>query len=127
MVLLIFSAQAQGLVISDRLRDQLVIGDLAGSFLALAALVALRRWPSGAWWLSLALVVATLLDVANAAVSGLGEGLFAHVTGVPWLILAFYVPLLTVSALLLGWQLSAAEGSPGRHRAGSRPSPSHPR
>ena len=73
--------------------------------LAPATLYALRhRWRMAiplAW----GFVVATVLDLGNAAVMGIGEDLFDKATDVSWLILTFYVPALWVSVALVGWQL----------------------
>jgi hypothetical protein len=73
--------------------------------LALATLCALHyRWRLAiplAW----GFVVATVLDLSNAAVMGIREDLFDKATDVSWLILTFYVPALWVSVALVVWQL----------------------
>ena len=78
---------------------------------ALATLYALRfRWRSAiplAW----VFVVATVLDLSNAAVMGIREDLFDKATDVSWLILTFYVPALWVSVVLVAWRLWTREGS----------------
>jgi hypothetical protein len=105
VALQLFSAQAFGFAIPDPTRDEIVYGDLIGMVLALATLYALRsRWRSAiplAW----VFVVATVLDLSNAAVMGIREDLFDKATDVSWLILTFYVPALWVSVALVVWQL----------------------
>jgi hypothetical protein len=105
VALQLFSAQAFGFAIPDRTRDQIVYGDLIGMVLALATLYALRyRWRFAiplAW----VFVVATVLDLSNAAVMGIREHLFDKATDVSWLTLTFYVPALWVSVALVAWRL----------------------
>jgi hypothetical protein len=105
VALQLFSAQAFGFAIPDPTRDQIVYGDLIGMGLALATLYALRyRWRLAiplAW----VFVVATVLDLSNAAVMGLREDLFDKAADVSWLILTFYVPALWVSVVLVAWRL----------------------
>jgi hypothetical protein len=105
VALQLFSAQAFGFAIPDPTRDQIVYGDLIGMGLALATLYALRyRWRLAiplAW----VFVVATVLDLSNAAVMGMREDLFDKAADVSWLILTFYVPALWVSVVLVAWRL----------------------
>ena len=111
VALQLFSAQEFGFAIPDLTRDQIVYGDLVGMLLALATLYALRsRWRLAiplAW----VFVVATVLDLGNAAVMGIREHLFDKATDVSWLILTFYVPALWVSLVLVVWQLWTREES----------------
>jgi hypothetical protein len=105
VALQLFSAQEFGFAVPDPTRDQIVYGDLIGMGLALATLCALHyRWRLAiplAW----GFVVATVLDLSNAAVMGIREDLFDKATDVSWLILTFYVPALWVSVALVVWQL----------------------
>jgi hypothetical protein len=105
VALQLFSAQEFGFAVPDPTRDQIVYGDLIGMGLALATLCALHyRWRLAiplAW----VFVVATVLDLSNAAVMGIREDLFDKATDVSWLILTFYVPALWVSVALVVWQL----------------------
>jgi hypothetical protein len=109
VALQLFSAQEFGFAIPDPTRDQIVYGDLLGMALALATLYALRyRWRYAipvAW----VFVVATVLDLGNAAVMGIREDLFDKATDVSWLILTFYVPALWVSVTLVAWRLWTKE------------------
>jgi hypothetical protein len=104
VALQLFSAQEFGFAIPDPTRDQIVYGDLVGMGLALATLYALRsRWRSAiplAW----VFVVATVIDLGNAAVLGIRQDLFDKATDVSWMILTFYVPALWVSAVLVAWR-----------------------
>jgi hypothetical protein len=119
VALQLFSAQAFGFAIPDLTRDEIVYGDLIGMLLALATLYALHsRWRLAiplAW----VFVVATVLDLGNAAVMGIREHLFDKATDVSWLILTFYVPALWVSVALVAWRLwtrvTIAEDRPYHH------------
>jgi hypothetical protein len=119
VALQLFSAQAFGFAIPDLTRDEIVYGDLIGMLLALATLYALHsRWRLAiplAW----VFVVATVLDLGNAAVMGIREHLFDKATDVSWLILTFYVPALWVSVALVAWRLwtrvTIAEDRPFHH------------
>ena len=111
VALQLFSAQAFGFAIPDLTRDEIVYGDLIGMMLALATLYALRyRW-SFAIPLAWGFVVATVLDLSNAAVMGIREDLFDKAANLSWLILTFYVPALSVSVTLVAWRLWTPEGS----------------
>ena len=111
VALQLYSAQEFGFAIPNSTRDQIVYGDLIGMGLALASLYALRyRWRIAiplAW----VFVVATVLDLSNAAVAGIREDLFDKAADVSWLILTFYVPALWVSVTLVAWRLWTREGS----------------
>ena len=89
--------------------------------LALATLYALRyRWRMAiplAW----VFVVATVIDLSNAAVMGIREDLFDKATDVSWLILTFYVPALWVSVVLVAWRLWTREESGSHPPIGPRP------
>jgi hypothetical protein len=82
VALQLFSAQAFGFAIPNPTRDQIIYGDLIGMGLALATLYALRyRWRLAiplAW----VFVVATVIDLSNAAVMGIREDLFDKATDV---------------------------------------------
>jgi hypothetical protein len=111
VALQLFSAQEFGFAIPNRTRDEIVYGDLLGMALALATLYALRsRWRMAiplAW----VFVVATVIDLSNAAVMGIREDLFDKATDVSWLILTFYVPALWVSVVMVAWRLWTREES----------------
>ena len=112
VALQLFSAKAAGFDISDAARDQIVYGDLVGMILAVSSIVLLRyrgRYGLALVWV---FVVATVIDLTNAAVAGVSEQLFEQATDVSWLILTFYVPLLWVSLGLIVWQLVARRKEP---------------
>jgi hypothetical protein len=71
--------------------------------LAVIALVLLRYRPRIAVIVIWVLVAETILDLSNATIAGIRDGLFATASGVTWLILNFYVPLLWVSLALIVW------------------------
>src|SRR4029453_4544623 len=98
-------SQAFGFAIPDGTRDAIVYGDLLGMALALATLSALRFRSRLAVPLAWVFVVATVLDLGNAAVAGIREELFDKAADVTWLILTFYVPLLWVSVVLVAWSV----------------------
>ena len=110
VALQLYSAQANGYDISDGVRDQIVWGDQLGALLAIVMLVCLWRAPKLARPVGWALVVATVIDLANALVAGIRNDLLAEATDVSWLILTFYVPGLWVSIGLVAWLLATRAG-----------------
>jgi hypothetical protein len=112
VALQIFSAQQFGFAVSDKARDQIATGDVTGMILAVISIVALhyriRMAPVLVWLL----VAETTFDLVNATIAGVREQLFATASGVTWLILTFYVPLLWVSLGLIVWQLYARRQEP---------------
>jgi len=112
IALQIFSAQQFGFAVSDSTRDQIVAGDLIGTLLAVAAIGALRyRWrvaPLLIWLL----VAETAFDLVYTAALGAREQLYASASGVTWLIVSFYVPLLWVSLGLIVWQMYSRRNEP---------------
>jgi hypothetical protein len=86
-------------------RTMVGYGDLATSFLALVALIALRtRLPAAIGLVWLFLSVGTL-DTVNAIVQSVRFDVFSHALGLNWLIVTAYVPALLVSSLLIVLQL----------------------
>jgi hypothetical protein len=107
-----FSAQQAGFPISDAGRDEIVLGDLMGAFLAMAAIVALRHRARTSIPLVYLLVAETLADTVKNVSNGVHEHLIGRANGVTWLVLAFYVPMILVSLGLVVWQLYARRGEP---------------
>jgi hypothetical protein len=105
VALQIHSAQKFGFAVSDGGKNEIAYGDLFGALLALAAIVALRHRAGVARLLVWVLVIESVVDLTNAGVLGLRENLFASASGVTWLILTFYVPMLWISLALIVWQL----------------------
>jgi hypothetical protein len=112
VALQIFSAQKYGFAVSDAARDQIAAGDVIGMSLAVISILALQYRVRMAPVLVLALVAETLFDLINASVAGVREDLFATASGLTWLILTFYVPLLWVSLGLIVWQLYSRRREP---------------
>jgi len=112
IALQIFSAQKFGFAVSDGVRDEIAIGDVVGMLLAIATIVALRYKARITVVLAWALVVETFADLANSAAAGIREGLFETASGVTWMILTFYVPVLWISLLLIVWQLLQRRNEP---------------
>ena len=112
IALQIFSSQKFGFAVSDGARDQIAAGDFTGVILALIAIVALRYRLRVAALLVWVFVAETVLDLVNATIAGIREELFSTASGVTWLILTFYVPLLWVSLGLIVWQLYSRHREP---------------
>jgi hypothetical protein len=102
-----FSAQRDGFPISDHGLMDIVLGDVAGSVIAMATLVALRYRSRVAVPLAWLLVIETAYDTVGNIRGGMQEHLLGAAGGVTWMILAFYVPLVVVSLGLIAWQLVA--------------------
>jgi hypothetical protein len=107
-----YSAQRAGFPISDVGLTRLVYGDLAGAALALVVILALRHRIQGAAALTWLLVVTTAFDTVSNISNGIHENLFGAATGVTWMVVSFYVPLLMVSLALTVWQLYSRFGEP---------------
>lgn len=112
IALQIFSAQRSGFAVSDSARDQIAFGDVTGSILAVIAIVALRYRVRMAPLLVWVFAAETVFDLVNSTIAGVREQLFATASGVTWLILTFYVPLLWVSLGLMVWQLYSRRHEP---------------
>ena len=112
VALQIFSAQQSGFAVSDEARNQIAAGDVIGMVLAVLAIAALRHGVRIAALLVWLLAAETLFDLVNATIAGVREQLFSTASGVTWLILTFYVPLLWVSLGLIVWQLYARRQEP---------------
>jgi hypothetical protein len=99
------SAQRDGFPISDGGLVDIVVGDLAGAAIALAAIVALRHRRRAGLFLAWLLVAETAYDTVSNIRGGVQEHLLGQASGVTWLILGYYVPLVVVSLVLIAWQL----------------------
>ena len=110
VALMTFSAQRDGFPISDGGVLDIVIGDVAGAVIALAAIMALRNRPRLGVALAWLLAAETIFDTITNVRGGIREHLMGAASGATWLILAFYVPLIVVSVVLLVWQLYARRG-----------------
>lgn len=112
VALQLYSAQQAGFPISDAVRDHNVFGDFAGMVLALLAIVALRyrsRYAPALAWL---LVAETIVDFATGIPMAAKNNAMASASGVTWLVLVYYVPLVLVSLVLTIWQLVSRRSEP---------------
>ena len=105
VALQIFSAQQFGFAVSDTGRDQIAIGDVIAALLAFGAIAALRYWVRLQVPILWMFVLVAAADLLHSTFVGMREQLFASASGVTWLILTFYVPLLWISLALVVWRL----------------------
>jgi hypothetical protein len=107
VALQIYSAQAGGFPMSASSARAVVIGDVGGALLAFIAILLLRRGSRAAIPLIWLLVAETAFDTVTNVRDGMREHLMGAASGVTWMVLVFFVPLVVVSAALLGLQLAA--------------------
>ncbi len=110
VALQVFSAQTTGFPISDEGAMEIVIGDVAGAVMAFGGIALLRARARLAIPLAWLLVVETAYDTVTNIRGGVREHLMGAASGVTWMILAYFVPIVVVSALLLAWQLWTRRG-----------------
>jgi hypothetical protein len=112
LALAVYSSQDAGMKMANAVRDQIVIGDLAGWALALVILFSLHwrlRLSIPLTWL---LVIETILDFGSGTISSIRTGAIGDLNGAPWLIVAFYVTAVSVAVGLTIWQLITRRGEP---------------
>ena len=109
-----YSARHAGFPISDAGLSRIVYGDVGGMILALIAITALRHAARPAIALVWLLVIATAVDTVLNVTGGIREHLFGAASGVTWMVVGFYVPLLMVSVGLTVWQLYSRRQEPLR-------------
>jgi len=80
--------------------------------LAVCAIIALHYRARMASLLIWALVVETTFDLVYTTILGIREQLYATASGLTFLIVTFYVPLLWVSLGLIVWQLYSRRHEP---------------
>jgi len=114
VALQILSAQKFGFAVSDALRDRILYGDLTGMVLALLSIFSVRSRSRFAIPLVWVFVVATVVDLVDGNIGGIREGVLGQASGVTWLILTFYVPILWTSLGLIVWQLLRRGSEPLR-------------
>ncbi len=98
--------------IADAIRDQIVLGDLAGWALALVILFCLRsrlRLSITLLWL---LIFETFVDMGLGTVALIRDGSIGGISGTSWLIVVFYLPIVQVATGLTGWQLVTRRREP---------------
>lgn len=78
---------------------------MATAALSVVAIILLhRRHQAGRWAAWVTAIVGTV-DLISATITGIDEKLTDIATDLSWLNLAFYVPILWVTAVMLLWQL----------------------
>src|SRR5579864_3114481 len=105
VALQVFAAQHEGFPISAGGAMEIVIGDVAGAVIAFLAIAALRARSQIGVWLAWLLALETALDTYANIRGGVREHLMGAATGVTWMVLAFFVPMVVVSGVLIVWQL----------------------
>ena len=102
----IFSARGVGgLDAPEGAVRTIAFGDLATAVLALAALWALYRRHALAKPMTWLVAVAGTADLVSATIAGIANELTETATDLSWFILAFYVPFLWITSVMLFWQL----------------------
>jgi len=107
VALQVFSAQHDGFPISDKGAIEIVIGDVAGAVMAFTAIAFLRVRSALAIPLAWLLVAETIYDTITNVQGGVREHLMGAASGVTWMVLVYFVPMVVVSCVLLIWQLLA--------------------
>jgi hypothetical protein len=105
VALQVFSAQTTGFPISDGGAMEIVVGDVAGAVMAFVTIALLRHRVRLAIPLAWLLVAETAYDTVSNIHGGVREHLMGAASGVTWLALVFFVPMVVVSGVLLAWQL----------------------
>jgi hypothetical protein len=99
------AAEVGGLSASSAAQRTIAFGDLATSVVALITLWALRRRLLAGRALAWLVAVIGTADLVSATIVGINGKLTDTATDLSWLILAFYVPVLWITAVMLFWQL----------------------
>jgi hypothetical protein len=110
VALQVFSAQRDGFPISDGGAMEIVIGDVAGAVIAFITIALLRRKARLAIALAWLLATETAYDTVANIHGGVREHLMGAASGVTWMIVTFFVPMVVVSSVLMVWQLHARRG-----------------
>lgn len=108
VALQIFSAaQVGGLDAPTAAQRTIAFGDLATAILALITLWALHAEVSAARTLVWIFVAIGAADLVSATIVGIDNQLTDTASNLSWLILAFYVPILWITAIMLVYQLAS--------------------
>jgi hypothetical protein len=110
VALQVFSAQRDGFPISDAGAMEIVAGDLGGAITAFTAIALLRHRARLAIPLTWLLVAETIYDTVSNIRGGVREHLMGAASGVTWLVLIFFVPMVVVTLVLLISQLYSRRG-----------------
>ena len=109
----IFSAaEVGGLNATEGAQRTIAFGDLATTILALIAIWALRYRLTAARPLVWPTLVVGIVDLISATITAIDQQLTDTATDFSWFILAFYVPFLWVTAIMLIWQLYTRRSEP---------------
>lgn len=125
MVLYIFTARREGYPISDAATLELVIGDLAGATISLAAIILLRLRARLGLAVSRLLVLETIADLFGANYYRRIEPPRADATGAWWFVYVFFGPMILVNLFLLIWQLVVRRHEPLGNPRQRDPNPAH--
>ena len=113
----IFSAaDVGGLEAAER---TIAYGDLATAVLAVLAIVALHKRLEPGRYLAWVVAIVGTADLISASVAGIGQELTETATDFSWFILAFIVPILWVTSVMLFWQLYTRRTKPLYPKSGS--------
>ena len=112
LVLYIFTARREGYTISDQAALELVVGDLAGATIGLAAIILLRWRARLGMAFSWLLVIETIGDLFAATYYRRIEPPRPDAIGPWWFVYAFFGPLILVGTVLLVWQMVARRKEP---------------
>ncbi len=107
-----YSAQHAGFPISDAGLTDIVLGDVGGAIIAFLAIAFLRFRSRLGVLLAWVLIAETAYDTVTNIQGGMKEHLLGAASGPTWFILAFYVPAIVVTMLLIAWQLVSRFGKP---------------
>jgi hypothetical protein len=105
LALNLYSSQQAGMMIPDGMRDEVVVGDVAGWVLALIILICLRYRARFSIFLIWVLIAETVIDMSSGTLDAIRSNSLGNLSGTTWLVMAFYVPLMMVSLGLTVWQL----------------------
>lgn len=123
VALQVFSAQRDGFPISDSGAMEIVIGDVTGAVIAFAAIALLRYRVRLAVPLAWLLALETVYDTITNIQGGVREHLMGAASGVTWMVLTYFVPMVAVSCVLLIWQLYVRRGEALDPALGRTPRP----
>ncbi len=112
VALQVFSAQQAGFPISDDGAMDIVAGDVGGAVLAFITIALLRQRVRFAIPLAWLLAAETAFDTVANIRGGVREHLMGAASGVSWLVLVFFVPMIVVSTVLIARQLHARRSEP---------------
>lgn len=107
-----YSSQDAGMKMVNAVRDQIVIGDLAGWAIAIVilfCLVSRLRVSIALIWL---LVIETIVDFGSGTISYIGAGTIGDLSGTSWLVVVVYLPIVEVAVGLTIWQLVTRRDEP---------------